>query len=72
LRSFFSLGFGGLRRRGNGQNLLNGVLEFDAVQSQIFGGFCHGLFGFTCGQFNTLIHPPKAESQNYERETGNF
>jgi hypothetical protein len=39
LRSLFALGFGGLGRRGNGQNLLNGVLEFDAVQSQIFRRF---------------------------------
>jgi hypothetical protein len=39
-RRLFGLGFGGLGRRGNGQNLLNGVPEFDAVQSQIFSA-CH-------------------------------
>jgi hypothetical protein len=33
LSSLFALGFGGLGRRGNGQNLLHRVLEFDAVQS---------------------------------------
>jgi len=50
LSSLFALGFGGLGRRGNGQNLLHGVLEFDAVQSQINGfghNYCEGALVFS-------------------------
>jgi hypothetical protein len=42
LSGFFSLGFGWLGWRGDGQNLLQGVLKFDAVQAEVFGGFWHG------------------------------
>jgi hypothetical protein len=59
---FFSLGFLGSGRRRRGNQPLHGRFKSESVRADKFC-FRHNLFGFTYGQFGTLIFRFNTENQ---------